>query len=401
MRARKQRRREMKDLRPAGAARPSGPGPPTSAPRTPHEPGLLVRRRGRGRGLRDGAGPPRRGGPHRRRPAGPAQRPRGRRAGCSATRSPRAGSRRKPSCAQRYGLVPHGRPSSRAAGTGPPPTGPGTDTPSRPGPAPTHPGPGRQRLMDTAEIRRRFVAHFERNGHQAVPSASLLLDDPNLLFVNAGMVPFKPYFLGQETPPYRARDQRAEVRAHPRHRGRRQDHAARHVLRDVRQLLLRRLLQGGRDRARLGAGHQAARRRRLRPARGQALPERLRRTTPRRSSSGGRSPACPTTGSSGWARRRTTGPWACPGPADRARRSSSTAARRTAPTATSAPRTATSSSGTWSSCRTSSARCGPRRTSTSPARCRRRTSTPAWVSSGSRSSSRARRTCTRSTSCSR
>jgi alanyl-tRNA synthetase len=60
--------------------------------------------------------------------------------------------------------------------------------------------------MDTAEIRRRFVAHFENSskwgGHQAVPSASLLLDDPNLLFVNAGMVPFKPYFLGQESPPY-------------------------------------------------------------------------------------------------------------------------------------------------------------------------------------------------------
>ncbi|CAM3214380.1 alanine--tRNA ligase [Nocardioides dubius] len=56
--------------------------------------------------------------------------------------------------------------------------------------------------MDTAEIRRRFVDHFERNGHQVVPSASLLLDDPTLLFVNAGMVPFKPYFLGQETAPY-------------------------------------------------------------------------------------------------------------------------------------------------------------------------------------------------------
>ncbi|GAA5153227.1 alanine--tRNA ligase [Nocardioides marinquilinus] len=60
--------------------------------------------------------------------------------------------------------------------------------------------------MDTSEIRRRFVAHFERNetvgAHTPVPSASLLLDDPNLLFVNAGMVPFKPYFLGQETPAY-------------------------------------------------------------------------------------------------------------------------------------------------------------------------------------------------------
>ncbi|MFE6649087.1 alanine--tRNA ligase [Nocardioides sp. NPDC057772] len=60
--------------------------------------------------------------------------------------------------------------------------------------------------MSTAEIRRRFTAHFAENTsvgeHTVVPSASLLLDDPNLLFVNAGMVPFKPYFLGQATPPY-------------------------------------------------------------------------------------------------------------------------------------------------------------------------------------------------------
>jgi alanyl-tRNA synthetase len=56
--------------------------------------------------------------------------------------------------------------------------------------------------MKTAEIRRRFLAHFENAGHTVVPSAPLLFDDPNLLFVNAGMVPFKPYFLGQETPPF-------------------------------------------------------------------------------------------------------------------------------------------------------------------------------------------------------
>ncbi len=58
-------------------------------------------------------------------------------------------------------------------------------------------------LMETAEIRRRWLAFFEGTGHAVVPSAPLVYDDPNLLFVNAGMVPFKPYFLGQETPPWR------------------------------------------------------------------------------------------------------------------------------------------------------------------------------------------------------
>jgi alanyl-tRNA synthetase len=56
--------------------------------------------------------------------------------------------------------------------------------------------------METAEIRRRWLRFFEGRGHTVVPSAPLLYDDPNLLFVNAGMVPFKPYFLGQQTPPY-------------------------------------------------------------------------------------------------------------------------------------------------------------------------------------------------------
>jgi alanyl-tRNA synthetase len=57
--------------------------------------------------------------------------------------------------------------------------------------------------MKTAEIKRRFLAHFEANGHTVVPSAPLpAIEDPNLLFINAGMVQFVPFFLGQRTPPY-------------------------------------------------------------------------------------------------------------------------------------------------------------------------------------------------------
>ena len=56
--------------------------------------------------------------------------------------------------------------------------------------------------MRTADIRQRWLDYFEGKGHAVVPSASLVSPDPSLLFTVAGMVPFIPYMLGQQQPPW-------------------------------------------------------------------------------------------------------------------------------------------------------------------------------------------------------
>ena len=58
--------------------------------------------------------------------------------------------------------------------------------------------------MNGDQIRDSFIKFFESKGHQHMPSASLIpAGDPTLLFTSAGMVPFKPFFMGEQTPPSR------------------------------------------------------------------------------------------------------------------------------------------------------------------------------------------------------
>jgi alanyl-tRNA synthetase len=88
--------------------------------------------------------------------------------------------------------------------------------------------------MRAAEIRRRFLEYFERNGHAIRPSSSLVpQDDPTLLFTNAGMVQFKKVFLGLEEPPggkRRATTSQKCVRAGGKHNDLEQvGHTARHL----------------------------------------------------------------------------------------------------------------------------------------------------------------------------
>ncbi|MCK7476914.1 MAG: alanine--tRNA ligase-related protein [Candidatus Moduliflexus flocculans] len=185
---------------------------------------------------------------------------------------------------------------------------------------------GRRRQMKAQRVRETFLQYFADRGHRIVRSSPLLpKDDPTILFTNAGMNQFKNVFLGLEKRGYsRAATVQKCMRGQrqaQRPRDRRPDGQAPHLLRDARQLLLRRLLQEGGRRLRLGPRHPAS----------SACPRsgstrRSTSTTTRPTGSGPTRSASRRTGSSATARRTTSGPWATPGPAARAPSSTTTSA---------------------------------------------------------------------------
>src|SRR4030042_6469567 len=79
---------------------------------------------------------------------------------------------------------------------------------------------GKEFNMNSSEIRSAFIEYFQSKGHTIVQSAPLIpMHDPTLLFVNAGMVQFKTYFLGQEKSPFsRAASCQKCLRAGGKHR---------------------------------------------------------------------------------------------------------------------------------------------------------------------------------------
>ena len=92
--------------------------------------------------------------------------------------------------------------------------------------------------MQTAELADRFLRYFEKRDHTIVPSASLVTDDPALLFTVAGMVPFIPYLSGDVPAPYkRAADVQKCIRTNDIEEVGKTP--PRHVLPDARQLVVR------------------------------------------------------------------------------------------------------------------------------------------------------------------
>ena len=181
--------------------------------------------------------------------------------------------------------------------------------------------------MDSAELRRAFTSFFEERGHTLVPSAGLIPLHPTApMFTNSGMMQFVPYFLGEEPVPFEppratsVQKLRAGRRQAQRPRRHRPVAPAPQLLRDARQLQLRRLLQGRRHPVGLGVPHRGAR---ASTATASGSPSTSATTRPRRS--GPTRSASRASASSG-STRTTSGRWATPARAARARRSSGTTA---------------------------------------------------------------------------
>ena len=188
------------------------------------------------------------------------------------------------------------------------------------------------KTLTASQVREAFLPFFEKRDHRRVASSSLVpQNDPTLLFTNAGMVQFKDVFTGREKRGRTSAPPVAEVRARRRQaqrpRERRLHRAAPHLLRDAGELLLRRLLQGGRDRLRLGVRDQgllgiATDRLAVTVFDGEKRHP-LGRGGGELWQGAGRAARRASTGS---ATRTTSGPWATPARAARARRSTTTRA---------------------------------------------------------------------------
>ena len=222
--------------------------------------------------------------------------------------------------------------------------------------------------MRTHEIRRRFVDYFAARGHVQLPSGSLVPPDwdTSVLITTAGMQPLKRYFLGIEPPPA-ARAPRRCRSASARCDIDQVGNTARHLtfFEMLGNFSFGDYFKEYAIAVRLGAVHPRGRlRARPQPDLGQRLRGRRagRPPTRRRSRCGWPTPACPASGSCGWA-AITSGRPGRPGPAAPAPSSTTTAAPSTAAAGPSArpaaSATASSSTGTWCSCSTTCSRAAP------------------------------------------
>ena len=58
-------------------------------------------------------------------------------------------------------------------------------------------------MLSGNDIRKKYLEFFAKKQHKVYESASLIPDDPTMLLTIAGMVPFKPFFMGKAEPPYK------------------------------------------------------------------------------------------------------------------------------------------------------------------------------------------------------